>query len=76
MLIEFKVENFRSYKDIVTFSMVASHDKDFLDNNTITVSEKMRLLKTSVIYGANASGKSNLFKAIAFMKNFVLNSSR
>jgi len=45
------------------------------DDHTYTLADQ-RLLKTSVIYGANASGKSNLFKALVFMKDLVLNSSK
>ncbi len=76
MLVEFKVGNFRSFKDIVKFSMVASADKKHGDTHTVKVSDKLTLLKSSVIYGANASGKSNLFKAMAFMRDFVLKSSK
>ena len=76
MLVEFKVGNFRSFKDLVTLSMVASADKEHLETNTIKVDDKLRLIKSSALYGANASGKSNLFNAMAFMKNFILTSSK
>lgn len=76
MLIEFKTGNFRSFKDIVTFSMVASADKEHIETNTIKISDKLRLLKSAVLYGANASGKSNLIKAMAFMRDFVIESSK
>ena len=73
MLIEFKVGNYLSFKDETVLSMVASSDKDSLPNNVIEPEGnfKHRLLKSAVIYGANASGKSNLIKAISFMKEFV-----
>jgi uncharacterized protein len=76
MLIEFKVGNFCSFKDIVTLSMVASSDKEHIETNTVKISDKLRLLRSAVIYGANASGKTNLFKAMSFMKYFVLYSSK
>ena len=80
MLIEFTVGNFRSFKDRVTFSMVAanlvSQDKNVDENNTFEVNDKLRLLKSAAIYGANASGKTNLVKAMQFMQNFVLTSSK
>jgi len=76
MLIEFKVGNFRSFKDIVTLSMVASPDKEHIETNTVELNKKLKLLRSTVIYGANASGKSNLFKAMAFMRYFALNSSK
>ncbi|MCP4217029.1 MAG: ATP-binding protein [bacterium] len=75
MLIEFKVGNFRSFKEIVTLSMVASADKERLETNTFPVDKKLRLIKSAAIYGANASGKSNLFKAMKFMRDWVLKSS-
>ena len=76
MLIEFKVGNFLSFKDIVTLSMVASPDKDQVETNTIPVDNKIRLIKSAAVYGANASGKTNLFKAMSFMKSFILKSSK
>lgn len=76
MLVEFRVGNFRSFKDEVTLSMVASADKQHLTTHTVKINNKLSLLRSAVIYGANASGKSNLFNAMAFMRNFVLNSSR
>jgi hypothetical protein len=76
MLIEFKVGNFLSFKDVVTLSMVASSDREHLETNTIPVNDKLRLLKSAVLYGANASGKSNLIKAIFFMRDFILSSSK
>ncbi|MGB3401591.1 MAG: ATP-binding protein [Microcoleaceae cyanobacterium] len=72
--------NYLSFKDKVTFSMVAANEASLnnkLDeNNLIHVDEELTLLKSAAVYGANASGKSNLVKAIHFMRWFVLNSSR
>ncbi|WP_414527190.1 AAA family ATPase [Nodularia chucula] len=80
MLIEFSIGNYRSFKDKVTFSMVAANivakDKEVDDNNTFAVDDELTLLKSAAIYGANASGKSNLAKAIDFMKWFMINSSK
>lgn len=76
MLVEFRVGNFLSFKDEVTLSMVASADKEHLATHTVKINNKLSLLRSAAIYGANASGKSNLFNAMAFMRNFVLNSSR
>lgn len=78
MLIEFSVGNYLSFKEKVTFSMVATDlgAKTELDyDNTFQVDKELTLLKSAAIYGANASGKSNLIKAIGFMKWFVINSS-
>lgn len=76
MLIEFTVGNYLSFKDTVTFSMVAAPIKEHQDNNVFSVSESLKLLKSSIIYGANASGKSNFIKAISFIKRLVINSSK
>lgn len=80
MLIEFSAGNFRSFKDPVTLSMLATRinarDPQIDKNNTFDVEANLKLLTTAAVYGANASGKSNLVNALAFMRNFVINSSR
>lgn len=69
MLIEFRVKNFRSFNEEQVFSMVAASD-DSLPDNVVEVGG-WRLLRTAAIYGANASGKSNLLKAIRAMGEMV-----
>jgi AAA15 family ATPase/GTPase len=69
MLVEFRVGNFRSFRDEQTLSLVASKDKE-LSNNCVKKG-KLRLLKTTGIYGPNASGKSNLIKAINTMQDII-----
>lgn len=80
MVIEFQVGNYRSFKEIVTFSMVASSlkskDSNIDQNNTFAVDSNLTILKSAAIYGANASGKSNLIEAMEFMRSFVKNSSK
>lgn len=63
MLLQFSVENFRSFKERAVLSMEAS--KDTVHPDHVVTMGKERLLKTAAIFGANASGKSNLFKAMA-----------
>ena len=75
MLVEFSVANFLSFKNRVTFSMVASNDTELQESNVVQT-EKHRLVKSAVVYGANASGKSNLLSAIRFMRRMVLTSSK
>lgn len=76
MLIEFEVANYLSFKAPVRLSMLAANPiKEFIEENTFQAG-RYRLLKSAVVYGANASGKSNLLKAMAFMRRFVLNSSK
>lgn len=74
MLLEFSVKNFLSIKDEVTFSLYASGEvKGHEKNNIIQVADQ-HILKTVVIYGANASGKSNLIMAMEFMRSVISNS--
>jgi AAA15 family ATPase/GTPase len=75
MLIEFSVANVLSFKDRVTFSMVASNDDALQESNVFALGKK-RLVKSAVVYGANASGKSNLLNAMRFMRRMVLTSSK
>lgn len=74
MLLEFNVQNYRSFKSKATLSMVASSLKEHPEHVVRKCS--MKLLKTGVLYGANASGKSNLIRALNFMRNFILTSQK
>lgn len=77
MIIEFKVENFLSFKDLTTLSMIkAKSFKEHQDTHTIPVDKNLSLLKSAIVYGNNASGKSNLLEAMEFMKQIILNSFR
>lgn len=73
MLVEFRVKNFRSFRNEQVLSLVANSDKT-LNENCAAIG-KLRLLKSVGIYGANASGKSNLIKAINTMQKLVLDSA-
>jgi uncharacterized protein len=70
MLLEFTVGNFLSFKEKVTISMEAAPIKELEESNVFTFG-KYELLKSAAIYGANASGKSNLIKAMSRMKNLI-----
>lgn len=76
MLIEFKVKNFTSFKKEATFSMVSSEKLNELLDNRIEMENDFHLLKAASIFGANASGKSNLLKALGFMVAFIERSMR
>ena len=77
MLVEFRVKNFRSLRDEQVLSLVASTDKSLLDTHALDTGLKTapHLLKSAVVYGANASGKSNLIKALQYMRGVVLESA-
>lgn len=72
MLIQFSVENFLSIRDKVVLSLLASRDTEHPDS-LITDGNKS-YLRSAVIYGANASGKSNVLNAFWFMVDYVLTS--
>lgn len=70
MFIGFSVSNFLSFKSPQTMSMMASkvarHKEHILNGNG------KKILKTGLIYGANAGGKSNFIKAIDFSRDIIL----
>ena len=72
MILEFSVENFLSFKDLQTLSMVGVKSfKEHEETNTFILDDKHKILKSAAIYGNNASGKSNFIDAIGFMRLFV-----
>lgn len=77
MLIEFRATNFRSIKETQTLSLVAGAAKEFMRENTFEsgLPGFPRLLRSAVVYGANAAGKTNLLRALQFMQGLVLNSA-
>ncbi len=76
MFVEFSAKNFRSLRDEQTLSMVSSTDRSHLATHTIETGMRSvaRLNRAGVVYGANASGKSNLIFALMTMRNLVLHS--
>lgn len=72
MLIKFTVENWQSFRDEATISMVASKERQHQNRLAKIDRYKMRLLPVAAIYGGNASGKTKLFNAIEFAKKFVV----
>ena len=73
MLIEFSVKNYLSFKTKATLSLLATSIKEHVEANIFST-ERNDLLKGAVIYGANASGKSNMVRAISNMRRLVLHS--
>jgi len=80
MFVQFSFKNYLSFKDEATLSMLAakikSKDKNLDKRSVFNAFPDIDLLKTGVIYGANGSGKSNVFSALSFMKRMVINSSK
>ncbi|MDR0415858.1 MAG: AAA family ATPase [Propionibacteriaceae bacterium] len=76
MLISLTIENWRSFRDPVSFSMVASREKQHGERLSRISRPRMRLLPVAAVYGGNASGKSNLVDALAFAQAVVRRGSK
>lgn len=70
MIQEIKIKNFLSFRDEVVLNFEATKDKTFEECQVVSVAPKVRLLRFALIYGANASGKSNLLSAFDFLRDF------
>lgn len=75
MLISLTLENWMSFRDSVTFSMVAGRER-YRRERIPKLGSRLRVLPVSAIYGGNAAGKSNFFEAFYFAKKFILMPSR
>lgn len=73
MIHSLTIRNFLSYKNEAIFSFEATHDDYLEDTHVVEVAPGVRLLKLGVIYGANASGKSNLLEAFDFLRHVLFN---
>lgn len=75
MIVNFSVSNAFSFKDAQNLSMLAvSSSKDDINQANVVSLKDERILKSALIFGANASGKSNLIKALSIMRDIVLHS--
>jgi AAA15 family ATPase/GTPase len=74
MIVSFSVSNFRSFLSEETFSLVASNRISGTHNGHLVdiPDSEHKALRIGVIYGANGAGKSNLFKALRYMRSVVL----
>ncbi|MEZ4812141.1 MAG: ATP-binding protein [Caldisericia bacterium] len=73
MLINFTLENWMSFRDKTAFSMIASEERQHSDRLSYIKKYNLKINPIASIYGANASGKSNLLEAFKFAKNLILN---
>lgn len=72
MLIQFNFKNFRSFREEATLDLSAARMTEFSDRVVTVGSEK--ILSVAAIYGANASGKSNIYDAFGYMSDYVADS--
>lgn len=81
MLVNFHFKNCRSFYQDSILSMEATADTELREINTFSVDDKImnkgenELLKAAIIFGSNASGKTNVLKALSYMRNVVLASA-
>ena len=75
MIAEFKIRNFYSLRDEQTLSFIPTNDDSSHDIYTEEVAEGVSLLKIACIYGSNASGKTNILKALDFFSRFMVDDS-
>jgi len=73
MILEFSITNFLSFKEEVTLSFEATKDDNLEEFHVVEVAPGVRILKLGIVYGANASGKSNVVNAFEFLKNIWFN---
>ena len=73
MIAEFKIRNFYSLRDEQTLSFIPTNDNTSRDIYTEEVADGVSLLKIGCIYGSNASGKTNILKALDFFTQFMIN---
>lgn len=77
MLLEFRIRNYRSIRDEIVVSFVASKDKKLADTHLASTGIKSlpHVLRSAVVYGPNASGKSTVLQALFFMRAVVAESA-
>lgn len=76
MLLRFSVENWMSFRDEATLDLVATREEQHANHLAPIAKYGLKLLPVAAIYGANASGKSNLVKALSFVQQFITNPPR
>ena len=76
MLIRFRVSNFRSFDQEVVFSLLPGAAQKHQDHIVANPESQIDVLRFAMLYGANASGKSNLVRALAFAQDFIVDGTR
>ncbi len=71
MLVQFTLSNWKSFRDPVTFSLIASRERQHGKRLARLDKHQIRILPIAALYGGNASGKTNLCDALAFAQRLV-----
>jgi hypothetical protein len=72
MLIRLTLNNFLSFREEVSFSMVPTREKQHSERVFSHKERELSILPIAALYGANGSGKSNFYKAVEFLRDLVL----
>lgn len=72
MIVRFSVENWMSFRDRASFTMIAGRERQHRERVPSVRQYDTRVLPVAAIYGGNASGKTNLFKALSFAQGFIV----
>ena len=72
MILRIILKNFLSFDDEVQFDMLPNMKRTSLSNHILMAAGKLPVLKMAAIYGSNGAGKSNLVKALEFIRAFAL----
>lgn len=70
MLVEFRVSNYKSFKDMAEFSLIATNDQTNEEGSVSNIDGE-RILRCAAIYGANGSGKTNFISALLYMRYLI-----
>ena len=76
MIINFSLENWKSFRDKVTFSMAASKERQHGERISRVKEHNAKILPFAAIYGGNASGKTNFFSALQFVRRFIVDGTQ
>jgi uncharacterized protein len=76
MIVSFSVENWMSFQEVTTLSMTATTERQHKDRVPRVQKYKTGILPVATIYGGNASGKTNFFKALNFVKKLILDGTK
>lgn len=76
MIIKFEFENWMSFRERATFSMIATKERQHGDRLPSLKKYGTKVLPVSALYGGNASGKTNFFRALSFVRTIVLEGTR
>lgn len=76
MLVRFSVENWMSFRDKMTLSMIADDSEEHRERIPMVSDMELGVLPVAAIFGGNAAGKTNLFRALRFAQELIVNGTK